>query len=465
MKATRYISIIACTAAMIAVSCTQSLDEVNSRLDKLEGRVTNLESLCSRLNDSMSAMSAAISTIQGSDFVTDVKEIKENGTVVGYEIVFSKAGSKKIYNGKDGDTPRVDVSLGNDGYYYWTVNGEPLKDASGNPVRASAKDGATPQFDIRDGFWYVSADGQNWTRLGEATGPKGDSFFESVTLEGGNLVMVVGGQTYTLPVNASLAIAFDSPEGIVLGAGKTVVVGYTISSSTGAADIDVIPTAGIKAKVEGEGLSGNITMVLSGNVDFEYDKVTVIVTNGNSTLLKRFNFETGRIVVTEEVNRAVTYQGGEFSLSFSSNVECDVIIKEGNSTPDWIGLKQTRTMSDRTLDFVVSPNTGNSRRATITISSERTSDKVVYTVVQYGRMNSLLISHNASSLTSPAFGGSGVEGLVDWGDGAVEEWSSGIRHTYTDGAGSHVADFQTRNANSFTLNALTDIEDINVTNF
>ncbi len=51
-------------------------------------------------------------------------------------------------------------------------------------------DGKTPQLKIEDGYWYLSYDGTNWTKLGKATGEngtagekgdKGDSMFSAVT--------------------------------------------------------------------------------------------------------------------------------------------------------------------------------------------------------------------------------------------------------------------------------------------
>lgn len=52
------------------------------------------------------------------------------------------------------------------------------------------QDGATPDFKIEDGNWYVSYDGgRTWTEIGSATG--GDHFFRSVSVEGDYLVLVL----------------------------------------------------------------------------------------------------------------------------------------------------------------------------------------------------------------------------------------------------------------------------------
>ena len=52
------------------------------------------------------------------------------------------------------------------------------------------EDGVTPDFKIEDGDWYVSYDGgASWNKVGSAT--SGDTFFQSVTLDGDILVLVL----------------------------------------------------------------------------------------------------------------------------------------------------------------------------------------------------------------------------------------------------------------------------------
>ena len=62
--------------------------------------------------------------------------------------------------------------------------------AGQGPEGEDGEDGITPDFKIEDGDWYVSYDeGVNWTKVGSAT--SGDTFFQSVNLDGDFLVLVL----------------------------------------------------------------------------------------------------------------------------------------------------------------------------------------------------------------------------------------------------------------------------------
>lgn len=148
--------------------------------------------------------------------MTSVAPINEGDKVVGYTITFSKSGAVTIYNGKDGYVPAMGVKQDeSDGQWYWTVDGEWLRDSNGDKVRASAADGedgepgtpgqsgVTPQLKIVDGYWYVSYDGgKTWEEetLGQATGDKGYTMFAEVTYDEEYLyITMADGEKLTLP--------------------------------------------------------------------------------------------------------------------------------------------------------------------------------------------------------------------------------------------------------------------------
>lgn len=222
-----------------AVSCTQFDDSsIWDKLQEHEDRIAELEKVCGRLNAEIAAQQGIIAALQDNDYVTGVTDIMEDGAVVGYQIRFSKGEPVSIYNGRDGAdgadgrpgvdglpgadgtdgySPLVGVRKADDGQWYWTIDGEWMKDASGHMIPttgkagadgedgadglpgvpglpgadgvdgaagADGKDGITPKLKIEDGFWYVSYDnGASWNRLYKATmenGEDGESFFESV---------------------------------------------------------------------------------------------------------------------------------------------------------------------------------------------------------------------------------------------------------------------------------------------
>lgn len=161
------------------------LNELHSEVDELKIR---LDELCEEVNTNMESLTAILEAIQKNDFVKSIVPIKEGDVEIGYVITFSQSGSVTIYHGErgaDGHTPIVGVLQGEDGMWYWTIDGVWLTDEDGNKVRATGptgvsgsdgQDGATPQLKIEEGYWYISLDnGATWQYVGQATGDKGDT--------------------------------------------------------------------------------------------------------------------------------------------------------------------------------------------------------------------------------------------------------------------------------------------------
>ncbi|MBQ7253496.1 MAG: hypothetical protein IJS30_02330, partial [Bacteroidales bacterium] len=300
-------------------------------------------------------------------------------------------------------------------------------------------------------------------------GDKGDSMFLDVSTDGNSLTLTLAnGTIVVIPITSELSIVFDESTNITLAAGSSFSLGYTISSVTGSADIEVLPTSGIKAKVVENGLSGKIDIVLLESMDFEYDKISVIVTNGNYTLLKRITFtQNGRIVVTDDTSALMTCKGGTASFNFAADVEFQVSIS-GNAA-SWVSHSGTRSLSSHTLDFTVAPNEGTSQRtAEITVSSPRSTESIKFTITQYGRTDSFAITSEGSDAKVPSISGSGyfsyLSGLVDWGD-EVTLWSSTTGHHWEDSENQHTAEYFVNNANSFSFSNLTSLVNVDVSNF
>lgn len=169
---------------MTAVSCAKYDDDIND----LRSRVGQLESQLNGLKGNISGLQTAVSALQNNVFVTSVTESAD-----GWQIKFSNGKTAELHNGV---SPVIAVKQGEDSRWYWTVNGEWLKDSGGKRVPTTGADGAngtngtngtdgvTPQMKIEGDYWFVSVDnGASWTQVGKAKGADGDSFFSSVTYD------------------------------------------------------------------------------------------------------------------------------------------------------------------------------------------------------------------------------------------------------------------------------------------
>ena len=215
----RVLGVLLLCAGFVVAGCYDD-SALQKQLKDHESRLKELERLTAQQNTNISSLQTIITALQDKDYVTSVAPINEGDKVVGYTITFSKSGAVTIYNGEDGYVPVMGVKQDeSDGQWYWTVDGEWLRDSDGDKVRASAADGedgepgtpgqsgVTPQLKIVDGYWYVSYDGgKTWEEepLGQATGDKGYTMFAEVTYDEEYLyITMADGEKLTLPRTSS----------------------------------------------------------------------------------------------------------------------------------------------------------------------------------------------------------------------------------------------------------------------
>ncbi len=220
---------------LLPAACADDYDD-SALWDKVndhEERLAALEKWQEQTNQSIAAMQELLNT---TDMITGVSAVSEGGQTVGYTITFLHSDPITIYNGAkgadgedgaDGQTPQIGLAQAADGNWYWTLNGETLTDADGNPIRANGLDGADgedgedgatgpegPQGDdgtsaptpkillgssITSGTietdngkkdnnaWYLSVDGgATWYRVSGTDGADGDTWFAEAPRKEGN---------------------------------------------------------------------------------------------------------------------------------------------------------------------------------------------------------------------------------------------------------------------------------------
>lgn len=192
--------LLAASLSIVAASCFND-DDLWNKVNEQDQRIAALETWQKQANTNISSIQ---SLLDGVDYVTDVKPLMEDGVQVGYTISFAQKEAINIYNGVNGaEMPVVGVQQAEDGVYYWTLNGEPMKDASGALLRASGPKGPqgtpgvqapTPQVKTGQaltdaqvpGSWiadsiYLSIDnGATWTKVTGDKGDNGEPYFKSV---------------------------------------------------------------------------------------------------------------------------------------------------------------------------------------------------------------------------------------------------------------------------------------------
>lgn len=173
MKAIKKVMLMLC-ALLVVSACSYDDEEIWSKVNDHEARISALEDCQKQVNNNITALQELLNT---QDYITKVSPLVENGVEVGYTIEFAKSEPITLYHGKKGEsgdagnTPVISLTKEKDGNWYWTLNGELMKDEKGNPIRANGLDGKDGE-DGKDGAdGEDGKDGHNGST--GATGPAG----------------------------------------------------------------------------------------------------------------------------------------------------------------------------------------------------------------------------------------------------------------------------------------------------
>lgn len=354
----RYFKVLTCLMMLWMVSgCNAAFDEINRRVDGLEGRIEVLEELCAQINTNIASLQTLIDAVQSNDYITSVTPIVENGDTVGYTITFTKSGPITIYNGVDGENgqdgyiPEVGIRQDTDGAYYWTLDGEWLKDGSGDKISA---EGATPQLKIEDGYWFVSYDnGTEWSRLGKAVGEDGDSLFESVTEEDGYVYFVLSnGETIIVPKAQKLEIVFEETEEIACLSGQTLRLPYTLTGADPETVIECIPKDIWEAEMESTDYASGCVAVTPP--DPMTDGKVVVLANNSAGFsdMKILTFVEGTLTVADD---SYELDGNATVLKIEVTTDLDYTVHIPEDAASWLSVvpETKSTMRTETLSLSV----------------------------------------------------------------------------------------------------------------
>ena len=147
----------------LALSCAS-----RAELEELRNRVAELERRVDALNADIGQLQKMVTQIQTGGYVTAVAK-KESS----YTISFNDGSTVLLNTESDGqEVPCVGVRKGDDGIYYWTLDGEWLLDSKGNKLAVSGLDvesgqnAVEPRLKLNGNNWSVSYDGgKKWNRI------------------------------------------------------------------------------------------------------------------------------------------------------------------------------------------------------------------------------------------------------------------------------------------------------------
>lgn len=304
-------------------------DKLWDKVNDHEERLKALEQWQATVNGNISSLQGLISALEAKDYVTSVVPVTEGGVTVGYTINFTKSNSITIRHGvkgdkgdqgNDGQTPQIGVKQHTDGKYYWTLDGEFIKQDGNNiPVTGEKGDtgeqgapgvpgapGATPKVAIGNvsgvDYWFISADGSatgtppagsGWTNTNVkatgdkgdtgATGPQGDAIFKKDGIDNTNTDYVVltladGTTTITLPKYKAMSLSINFPDRIELNPGKSRI--YEIKTSVNVSSFVVSKPDGWRVSIDAAMTHVSVTAPDENNLYAENTGVITVMAFG-----------------------------------------------------------------------------------------------------------------------------------------------------------------------------------------
>ena len=400
-------------AALTLAACkyddSELWEQVNQNTEELAAqaaRIAALEAWQAETNTNIEALQTLLST---TDYITAVTPVVKDGVEVGFTISFLNTPAITIYHGTKGDkgdkgdTPQIGAAQGDDGNWYWTLNGELLTDTDGNPIRANGTQGGQgdqgpagddaplPQLAtgaklneqqittdsqgkaiVKDAI-YLSVDGgQTWTRVsgekgntGETgdTGEKGDSFFESVDTTNADYVifkLANNGGTFQVPRYTGISLTF-TPTSLSLLYGGTTTIQCTAEGSADftTENLFVVAPADWKADIAlTRAASTTFTLTVTApDTDSEGEILVMLDNKKGSTTIGRIPVKTAGGIVGTEL-KADGLASGQIAALIGSRTDLtSITVTSGEiNDDDWAAVKSQGSLTD--LDLAGATYTG-----------------------------------------------------------------------------------------------------------
>lgn len=310
-------------------------------LTELHEQMSEILALVDQANSNLEAVQILLSVIKDYDYITDISPILDNGVEIGYQISFTSGKIATIYHGEVGHAPIMGVQKDEDGFWYWTVDGEWMRDENGRKVRA---DGKVPLLKIENDRWLISYDeGETWRDLG---GSRGDSMFEEIIVtEGDVLFVMTDGNVFAIPKNPRVRIILDIPDtetGVLPG--SEIQINYTLENATDSTFVTASSNGyyGVRVEVFDE---AHGRVIVTSPYKYADGYINIMVSDGASySFIKVVNFYEHKMEFPHGLEYYVSPHGGQVHVPFSTNFEYRFEVEE--SAKDWIKIEYAETKSE-----------------------------------------------------------------------------------------------------------------------
>lgn len=370
-----------------------------SDIDDLKGRVDALETTVQTMQSNIATLQAFVNKMNAGGYITSYTT-----TSNGFTVTFNDGSQATITNGV---SPVVTIVAGNDGHYYWAIDGK---------TTTNRADGDTPQLRINQttGYWEYSLDGNTWVSTNSpAQGEKGDAYFSNVEIGSDSITFTFAadGSTITVPFKSEFALVFlEDVSSILAKAGATINIPYQIKGADANAFLMFFAPEGWSVediKSESDPLSGTIKIVCPETVTGDATSIKVLASDGDTkTVVKQIVITNGLVELVSDKSTALSIDNVLAETTVTVVVKTNMADEEFSYTIpegcDWVADATTRAMVEKTYTFVVSAMDANGdfepRSCDITFNSDYLKVPYVVTIAQGADEIETVVKENTKNL-------------------------------------------------------------------
>ena len=217
-------------AALVLAGCYND-ESLKNQMNELNNRVTALEEWKKQISDQMTAFQ---NIVNGKCFITSVNEQEDNSLIIKYvKVENGTAGEEKSFTYTPptqtpgtGTNSVIGAEQGEDGRYYWTLNGEALTDKDGNKIYTTGPTVVKMGSEIYEGSVdinenliqtnavYISTDGEKtWYKISGENGKDAlNGFFKNVEKTQDGIKFTIAGtssdEVITVPYYNGIGLKF-----------------------------------------------------------------------------------------------------------------------------------------------------------------------------------------------------------------------------------------------------------------
>lgn len=399
------------------------LDATHQKLDALKELVSSVNNQLTILNKIVGELDDSHTIIPGS-----FKETDE-----GYEVSFKDGKTIVIPYGKDGVDGETFIPVGvlsKDGYYYWTVNGEPILGDDGKPIKAGSTDGVAPEITVEGDYWYITWNYPDGTtvkrRLASCEDVDGIRVFSGYDRSDPNklVLTLLDGNVIELPYFIEFNLSFDGAvmDTIKVSAGELIPIPYKVLVE-GGTDQPVVVTSGtdgvyFSQVVRGEESGAGVVKVQVPD-PFEEGYILLNAYCGGNSTTKMISFQERHIPFAEQTVRLASGEDTR-TVAYDANFDYEISVEypDAEADADWLEAKS----ESGSISFKTRSNPSDAvRNCIVKITPKDNPDYLCTTFEVKQATNRAIVFENDESstltftsdseravLTAPAEGGDAI---------------------------------------------------------